>query len=420
MSTDYIPFARPDIDDAEIAEVTDCLRSGWITTGPRVRRLEEETAARVHANYGVAVNSATAAMHLALEAAGTRPGDLVFIPTYTFAATGEVVNYFNAIPILVDSDPDTLNMDPADLRRKVEAAKSGTLQIGDGRFTLPPDATPRAVIPVHIAGLPAEMDEIYAIALEHGLSVIEDAAHALPSAYRGRCIGATPSDWPDEGPIHATAFSFYATKTMTTAEGGLLTTDREDVAERCRMMSLHGITKNAWNRYTASGTWYYEIMEPGFKYNLTDLAAALGLVQLTKLDRMWQRRCDIASIYNEAFADLPVQRPVAPDHAQHAWHLYVLRIDPEERDPFIQHLADAQIGTSVHFIPLHLHPYYTQRFGYVPEDFPMAYHEFRRAVSLPIYSAMNDEEVGRVVEAVRGAGSRQQAAGGKVASISGA
>jgi perosamine synthetase len=408
MDSTYLPFALPDIGEEEIAEVIDCLRSGWITTGPKVKALEERVAAYVGARHAVAVNSATAAMHLALEAAGTRPGDLIFVPAYTFTATAEVVRYFDAIPILIDSEPDTFNLSPAHLAQVLVELTTGRYRLGDGRVSLPPQPRLHAIIPVHFAGHPADMAPIYALAAQYGLAVIEDAAHALPSRYRGRQIGATPPGWdgPD-APLHATCFSFYATKTMTTAEGGMLVTDNAQVAERCRMMSLHGISKDAWNRYSATGSWYYEVLAPGYKYNLTDLAAALGLAQFAKLERMWARRQQIAAAYTEAFASLGdvVQTPVAHADIEHSWHLYVLRLArtgdmAEARAAFIRQLREAGIGASVHFIPLHLHPYYRETYGYCAEDFPVAYQEYQRSVSLPIYSRMTDADVARVIDAV--------------------
>lgn len=266
MVNDYLPFAQPDLDDEEIAEISEALTSGWITTGPKTKQFEADFAAAVGAKHAIAVNSCTAAMHLALEAIGLQPGDEVITTPYTFAATAEVIRYFDARPVLVDIDPCTLNIDPA----QIETAISERT---------------RAILPVHIAGLPAEMDTILAIARRHNLAVIEDAAHAFPSAYQGRPVGSI-GDF--------TCFSFYATKTLTTGEGGMICTDDDGWAERCRVMALHGISKDAWKRYTAEGSWYYEIIAPGYKYNMTDVAAAMGLAQLRKAERMWQRRVEIA------------------------------------------------------------------------------------------------------------------------------
>lgn len=373
----FLPFALPDIDETELAEVREALLSGWVTTGPKTRQFEAEFAQAVGAKHAIAVNSCTAAMHLALEAIGLARGDEVITTPYTFAATAEVIRYFDARPVLVDICPDDFNLNP-DL---LEAA-----------------ITPRtkAIIPIHIAGLPADLDAIQAVAQKHGLAVIEDAAHAFPTSYKGRMIGQI-SDF--------TCFSFYATKTITTGEGGMICTDNDAWAERCRIMALHGISKDAWKRYTAEGSWYYEIIAPGYKYNLTDVAAAMGLAQLRKADRMWGRRREIAQMYNHAFADHPaLQIPTDRPDCQHAWHLYMLRLHPEQlaidRAEFVVKLKEHNIGSSVHFIPLHLHPYYRDTYGYQPEQFPAAYQQFQREISLPIYSKMSNNDVQRVIQAV--------------------
>jgi perosamine synthetase len=374
----FLRFAVPDVDEAEIAEVAAVLRAGWLTSGPKVTRFETEFAARVGAKHAVAVNSCTAAMHLSLEAIGLREGDEVIIPTYTFAATAEVVRYFGARPVLVDVDPVSLCIDPA----RVEAA-----------------VTPRtkAIIPVHLGGRSAEIDEIVAIAARHDLRVIEDAAHAFPAKYKGRMIG---------GLSDLTCFSFYATKTLTTGEGGMICTDNEKWADRCRIMCLHGISHQAWKRYTAEGSWYYEVVAPGFKYNMTDIAAAMGLVQLHKTERMHEQRVQIARRYTAAFRELPELEPApeAPTRGQHAWHLYMLRLNLDsftiDRARFFDELKARKIGASVHFIPLHLHPYYRNTYGYKSDDFPIAYREYQREISLPIYSKMTDDDVRDVIDAV--------------------
>jgi perosamine synthetase len=385
----FLPFALPDTDETEINEIAEAVRSGWVTAGPKTRQFETEFAAYVGAKHAVAVNSCTAAMHLALESIGLQRGDEVITTPYTFAATAEVVRYFGAKPIFVDICSTDLNINP-DL---IEAAITERT---------------KAIIPVHLAGLPADLDTIYAIASKHGLAVIEDAAHAFPAKYRGHFIGQNLNTDASRVTYHLsriTCFSFYATKTITTGEGGMICVDDESLAERCRLMTLHGISKDAWKRYTAEGSWYYEIIAPGYKYNMTDIAAAMGLAQLRKAERMWQRRQKIAQRYNEAFTTLPeLQTPLDRADCQHAWYLYVLRLNLERltisRSQFIEALKVRNIGTSVHFIPLHLHPYYRETYGYVPTDYPVAYQEFQRVVSLPIYSKMSDEDVEDVIQAV--------------------
>jgi len=373
----FLPFALPHITQAEIDEVVDTLRSGWLTTGPKTKRFEREFATRVGTPYALAVNSATAAMHLALDALGLQPDDEVIVPVYTFTATAEVVVYLRAKPIFVDVNPVTCNLDPAQLEKHI---------------------TPRtrAIMVVHIAGLPAEMDAIRALAKTYNLSVIEDAAHAFPAKYRGQMIG-TISDF--------TAFSFYATKTLATGEGGMLTTANPEFAERASMMALHGISRDAWKRYSAEGSWYYEVLQAGYKYNMTDIAAALGLHQLARSQWLLERRRSIAQRYTEAFSQWPeVEPPPNPAHVEHAWHLYLLRLRPERltitRDAFIQALTKANIGTSVHFIPLHLHPFYRDTYHLQVEDFPAALHAYQRVISLPIYPGMADEDVEDVIAAI--------------------
>jgi dTDP-4-amino-4,6-dideoxygalactose transaminase len=373
----FLPFALPDFDAAETDAVREVLESGWITTGAKTHAFEKEFAAVVGAKHAVAVNSCTAAMHLALEAAGLKAGDEVITTPYTFAATAEVVRYFDARPVFVDIRPEDLNIDPD----RIEAAVTGRT---------------RAILPVHLGGTPADMDPILQIANRRGLSVVEDAAHAFPAAYKGRTVGSIGD---------ATCFSFYATKTITTAEGGMVCTDRDDWADRCRIMSLHGISKDAWNRYGEKGSWRYGVTAPGFKYNMTDVAAAMGLVQLGKAERMRLRRQEIASRYTAAFQNIPALQPApAPPDRVHAWHLYVLRLNADlleiDRDRFIDELKARNIGTSVHFIPLHMHPYYRDTYGYRPEDYPKAYGEFLRAVSLPVYSRMSDADSEDVIAAV--------------------
>jgi perosamine synthetase len=381
MTAQFLPFHIPQIGEEEIQSVVETLRSGWLTTGLKAKEFEEKFAAYVGSEHAVAVNSCTAALHLALEAVGVKAGDEVLVPTMTFTATAEVVLYLGARPVLVDCEPDTLNIDPAAMEK-----------------TITPKT--KAVMPVDFGGQPCDYDSILEIARKHDLRVIEDAAHALPAGHRGRRVG-TLSD--------ITCFSFYATKTITTGEGGMATTANPKWADRMRVMSLHGISKDAWKRYTASGSWYYEVESPGYKYNLTDIAAALGIVQLKRAEDFRKARQRIADRYNQAFADLPeIERPAIRPDAQHAWHLYVIQLELERlrigRNAFIEELKKKNIGTSVHFIPLHLHPYYKWAFDYKPSDFSRATAAFERIISLPIFPGMTDAQVDRVIEAVRSTG----------------
>jgi len=375
--TNFLPFHVPFIEQEEIDAVVSVLKSGWITTGPRVKAFEEAFARYLDVRHAVAVSSCTAGLHLALEAIGLREGDEVLLPTMTFTATAEVVAYFKATPVLVDCEPNYFNLDVRDAAGKVTART-------------------KAVIPVHFAGHPCDMEAIAALAEAHHLRVIEDAAHALPAKYRGRFVGTL-------SPL--TAFSFYATKTITTAEGGMVTTDDDALASRIQMMRLHGMSQDAWKRYSAEGSWRYEVLEAGYKYNLTDIQAALGLVQLAKCDAMWRRRAAIAERYNQALAPLDAYRlPQVAADVQHAWHLYVILIEPGvlkiHRDQVIEELCQRGIGTAVHFIPLHLHPYYQRVWGYRSGQFPVAEEYFDRCVSLPIYPSMRDQDAARVIEAL--------------------
>ncbi|HEV8305648.1 MAG TPA: DegT/DnrJ/EryC1/StrS aminotransferase family protein [Gemmatimonadales bacterium] len=368
----FLPFAPPAIGDEEINEVVDTLRSQWITTGPKTKRFEGEFAAYLGAPGALALNSCTAGLHTALVALGIGPGDEVITTPMTFAASVNVIEHVGARPVLVDIEPDTLNIDP----RAVEAA-----------------ITPRtkAILPVHFAGHPADLD-----ALEtHGLTIVEDAAHALPAAYKGRRIGA------GSNPV---AFSFYATKNLTTAEGGMLTADPAFL-DRARIVSLHGMSRDAWKRYDQGGSWRYDVLLPGFKYNMTDIQASLGLWQLRKLERFQRRRRDVVHHYHHAFANEPaLELPVERPDVTHAWHLYVLRLRPEAlrigRDQFIEELTRRNIGTSVHFIPIHLHPYYRDKYGYLPGAFPHALASFDRLLSLPLHPRLSDADVSDVIEAV--------------------
>jgi perosamine synthetase len=375
---DFIPFHRPWIGREETEEVLKVLGSGWLTTGAVAQRFEREFASYVGCKYALAVNSATAALQLALEAIGLGPGDEVLVPTYTFTASAEVVTYFGARPVLCESMRDGFNIDPEDLEKRI---------------------TPntRAIMPVHIGGQACDMERLHRIAEKHRLHVIEDAAHALPAWYRGSRIG-TVSEF--------TAFSFYATKTITTGEGGMLTTDNPAYAERAAVMRLHGISGDAWKRYAKEGSWYYEVIDAGYKLNLPDILAALGVAQLAKCDLFWRRRAEIAKLYIQRLAavqevELP---PASEEPDQHSWHLFILRIRPGDleltRSSFIDELKLLGIGTSVHFIPLHLHSFYRKRYGYRPGDFPNAEDAYSRCISLPIFPSMNDSEVNRVINAI--------------------
>lgn len=353
------------------------LRAGWLTMGPRTEEFEEAFARYIGCKHALAVNSGTAALHLALEAVGLRPDDEVLLPALTFTATAEVVAYFKAKPVLVDSERSHFNLDVEDAEGKVTPKT-------------------RALIPVHLAGHPCDMKAVAEFAASAGLTTIEDAAHALPAQYEGRRIGTL-------SPL--TAFSFHATKTLTTGEGGMVTTDDDVLASRVSLMRLHGMTPDAWKRYSAGGSWRYEVLEAGYKYNLTDIQAALGLVQLAKCGGMWRRRAAIAERYNQAFSLLDAFRTpqVAPD-VQPAWHLYIILTEPGtlriHRDQIIEELRQRGIGTAVHFIPLHLHPYYQRVWGYRSGDFPVAEDYFERCISLPIYPGMTDAAVNRVIESL--------------------
>lgn len=373
-----VPFFRPEISEEEIASVVDTLRSGWLTSGPKTRQFERDFAEKVGAPHAIAVNSCTSALHLSLDALGISPGDEVLVPTLTFTATAGVVVHCGAKPVLVDCDPDTLNLDLDQLEHHV---------------------TPRtkAIMPVHYGGQPCDMDRVMDFAQAHNLFVVEDAAHALPAKWRDRTIGTIG---------HTTCFSFYANKTITTGEGGMVTTSDDELAERIRLRSLHGLSKNAWKRFSAQGAWYYEVVYPGYKNNLTDMAAALGLGQLARCDDFWSRRQDRVNRYNELLADVAeVQTPVCLPHVQHAWHLYVIQIRPERltisRNEFIQHLEQAGIVISVHYLPLHMHPYYRESLGYEPDDLPAARAAYDRIISLPLYPSLSDESLEYVADAVR-------------------
>ncbi len=416
----FLSFSPPFIDEEAIAEVVETLRSDWISTGPKARRFEAEFASFLQASSALAVNSGTAALHLALVSLGIGPGDAVITTAMTFCSTVHVIEQVGARPILVDVEPDTLNIDPV----KIEEVLNSAIRN--------PHSAIKAILPVHLYGHPCEVDRIFELAAGHNLAIIEDAAHALPARYKGRLIGSPRQirngefemrntlensvDAPFSNPQSAirnphstipllTCFSFYATKSLTTGEGGMLT-GPEDLLERARILSLHGMNRDAWKRYSSEGSWYYEVVAPGFKYNLTDVAAALGLHQLRKLPRSQARRREIVKRYDEAFSSRPeLQTPVSRPEVEHAWHLYVIRLNLSRlaisRNQFIEELKSRNIGTSVHFIPIHLHPYFREKFGYRPDEFPVALHEYERLVSLPLNPRMTDDDVEDVIAAVR-------------------
>jgi perosamine synthetase len=373
-----VRYFLPDLGPDEISEVVDTLRSGWLTTGPKAQRFEREFAEYVGAKHALATNSGTAALQLALDAAGLGEGDEVIVPTMTFAASASVAFHCGARPVLVDCRPDTLNLN-VDL---IESA-----------------LTPRtkAILPVHFAGHPCDLDRIHQLARHHGFRVIEDAAHALPARYRGRSIGSI-SD--------LTCFSFYANKTITTGEGGILTTDDDRMIRRARLMSWFGINKDPSHRTPDQGTWYYELEAIGWKFNMSDIAAAIGLHQLPRCDHLWERRQHCAELYDKGLADVPeLTLPHTEPDVQHARHLYVIQLELERlsitRQQFIQRMEEAGVGTGVHYIPLHLHPYYRDTWGYRPESCPVATAACKRVVSLPIYSRMSDVDVEYVIDVVK-------------------
>ncbi|NOY78029.1 MAG: DegT/DnrJ/EryC1/StrS family aminotransferase [Calditrichaeota bacterium] len=377
-----IPFHRPYITDEEINEVIDSIRSGWLTMGPKTIKFEKAFADYIGVSEAISVNSGTAALHLALKAVGIKRGDEVVIPAVTFTATGEVVAYFGAKPILVDIEKDTANIDPHAISKLLEKkADPGNV---------------KAIIPVHFGGIPCEMNAIKKIAKKFNLKVIEDAAHALPAWYNSNKIG-TIGD--------LTCFSFYATKTLTTGEGGMVTTNNKEWAESIRTARLHGISSDVWKRYSTNGSWYYEVVDAGFKYNMTDIQAALGLAQLRKLEWMWKKRRDVARAYLQSFQGISEIIPYKPNSGiTNAWHLFTLILDIDRltisRNQFIQELAHDGIGTSVHFIPLYHHPFYKKTYNYKKGDFPNSEWLYKRTISLPIFPGMTQSEVNRVIKSV--------------------
>jgi dTDP-4-amino-4,6-dideoxygalactose transaminase len=387
-----VPFFRPDLTDREVNEVVETLRSGWLTTGPRVKRFEAEFAAAVKARHAIALNSCTAALHLAVEALGLRAGQGVLVPTMTFAATAEVVRYLGGIPILIDADAVTNNADLDDAERKLQA------------FTASSNGAPVVgIMPVHVGGLMLDVGEVSAFARRHGLWIIEDAAHAFPAAWRAH--EGDPWQQCGEDTAAVTCFSFYVNKTITTGEGGMAVTNDDALASRIRTMSLHGLSHDAWDRYTSGGHWDYRIVAPGYKYNLTDVAAAIGLHQLARAGELLERRREVAGMYLEALAGCDaIELPHVDPNRIHAWHLFPIRLVLDRlainRNRFIDELRRAGITCSVHWRPLHLHPYYQETYGTCAATCPAASETFERLISLPIFPGMSELEIGCVVSAV--------------------
>lgn len=379
-SKGFLPFALPDIGEEEINEVVDALRSGWVTTGPKTKQFETDFAAYIGDDVeALAVNSATSGLHLALEAVGVKAGDEVIVPTLTFTATAEVVRYLGAHPVFVDCDPNTLNIDI----QKIETAITSRT---------------KAIVPVHYAGLACDMDAILAIANKYKLRVVEDAAHAFPTFYKGKLVGTLESD--------VTVFSFYANKTMTTGEGGMLVSKDKEVIERSKVMRLHGISRDAFDRYQSkTPAWYYEVIEPGFKYNLPDICSAIGIQQLKKINSFYDRRVKLADRYNRELSDLPlILPPKAEGESTHAWHIYSIRLSPEakvSRDEFIVKMSEKGIGCSVHFIPLHKQPIWRDTYNLKPEDFPQAELAYANMFSIPLFTKMSDDDQTKVIKAIK-------------------
>ena len=410
-----VPFFRPSIGDGEIEEVVSCLRSGWLTTGMRAKQFEAAFAARVGGKHAVALNSCTAALHLAVEALGLTAGQAVLVPAMTFAATAEVVRYQNAVPLLVDCDPVALNMDLEDAARKLD-------QLRQGETPLDPSLEVVGIMPVHVGGLMLDMDEVRSFADERGLWIVEDAAHSFPAAYRtSGHLNPEPRASNSQSPIPnpsvlwrrsgentaaVSCFSFYANKTITTGEGGMAVTDDEQLAARIRQMSLHGLSHDAWKRFSGNNPWDYKIVAPGYKYNMTDIAAAIGLHQLARAEDFRLQRQEIARFYRDELAGLEqIELPPDPTDRIHAWHLFPIRLCLDrlaiDRNAFIERLREHGVGCSVHWRPLHLHPYYEETFGWRPEHLPTASEQWTRIISLPLFPGMREEERRHVVEMVR-------------------
>ncbi|HEC35626.1 MAG TPA: DegT/DnrJ/EryC1/StrS aminotransferase family protein [Anaerolineae bacterium] len=386
MRDTFLPFSLPTIGEEEIAEVADSLRSGWITTGPKTKRFEEQFREYIGSKHAIAVNSCTAGLHIALAALGIGPGDEVIVPTLTFCSSANVVVHLGARPVLVDVGED-FNVTPEAIEQAITPKT-------------------RAIMPVHYGGQACDLEAIYATAARHNLPIVEDAAHAIGATYHGIKIGADDLQPATCNLQRATVFSFYATKNMTTGEGGMIATADDELAERMRLLTLHGMSRDAWKRYTSAGSWYYEVVLPGYKDNMTDIQAALGIHQLRKLDGFIATRQRYARLYDQAFADLPeIETPITHPDRSHVYHLYVIRLNLEQltidRAQFIEELKALNIGSSVHFIPVHLHPFYRETFGYGPGDFPVAERIYERIISLPLFPKMSEDDVQDVIHAVK-------------------
>jgi len=385
-----IPFFKPNLGEEEIEEVIQTLRSGWLTTGPKTKQFEADFSQYLGLGHSVAVNSCTAALHIALEAVGLREGQGVLLPTMTFAATAEVVRYFKATPLLVDCRSEDLNMDLTKAGHGFETARARGVEVP-------------VVIPMHYGGQIGEVPDLLRLAHRHGMKIVEDAAHCLPGKYR-----ETPSHpWRSVGSFsEVSCYSFYANKCITTGEGGMACTNQAALAERMRIMALHGISRDAWKRFMADGSWYYEIVAPGFKYNLTDIAAAIGIHQLRKADELHARRVWVAGAYERLLSDIEeLELPREFPNRLHSWHLYVVRLNLNrlrlDRAAFVTELKRRGIGTSVHWMPLHMHPYYRETYGFKREDFPVAASMYDRIISLPIFPDMTEAQVEFIAAAIR-------------------
>lgn len=378
MRDDFLVFGSPLIEQPEIDEVVDSLKSGWLGTGPKVKKFEEDFGNYKSAKHALAVNSCTAALHLAMRAIGIKLGDEVIVPTMTFAATANSVIHAGGKPVLADCERATMNLDPKDLEQKI---------------------TPKtkAVIPVHFAGRPCNMKAIMAIAKKHDLKVVEDCAHAIETEYHGKKAG----NFGDIG-----CFSFYVTKNIVTGEGGMAITDNEDYANQIKILALHGMSKDAWKRFSDEGYKHYQVIHSGHKYNMMDLQAAIGIHQLKRIDNYWRRRQEIWNTYNEAFRNLPVFLPTEPESdTRHAYHLYTLLLDLDRlkttRDQFLDEMTKRNIGVGVHYIALHLHPFYQKQFGYRRGDFPNSEWVSDRTISIPLSPKLTNEDVADVIASVR-------------------